>query len=334
MGIRTVQVKPTARTKGRAPNPYEMESDSDGDGPKDGRGDSVDPFGVDNDHDFVNPLVQKVDWHSRNIHKHVTFEPDKWFEGAHGTATYWVCFSPRGKYMASVGHDKTAVLWKLKSMNTKREYARYEGHKEICTCCVFSPDEKYLLVSSGIDLKIWNTAEGLLRHSIRAHDHDITGVDWKTGGEHFISVGQNAEMHVWNVKRLLSKGKVSGTEGREMLHGAGRHTDDIYKVRYSHNGRFFITCSKDTLVKIWSASTNKWLRDYAGHTKAVLGVSWSASDQVFASCSQDKTVRIWAPSDSIPLHVLDGHDSVVYSVAFCPVIAQSLTPPSLYLSLL
>jgi WD40 repeat protein len=76
--------------------------------------------------DKLNEQEQQANeaWVSDNLHKVVTFAPDKWWVAAHGEIALWLCFSKSGKLLATCGHDRTAVIWRLES--STRAYTRLE----------------------------------------------------------------------------------------------------------------------------------------------------------------------------------------------------------------
>jgi WD40 repeat protein len=78
------------------------------------------------------------------------------------------------------------------------------------------------------------------------------------------------------------------------------HGSKINRIKQSpFNKDLVATCSDDSKVKIWNATTttNNWnlLREYSGHINPVFGLEW-IDQYTIASGSFDKSIRIWSRS--------------------------------------
>jgi WD40 repeat protein len=61
----------------------------------------------------------------------------------------------------------------------------------------------------------------------------------------------------------------------------------------SADGRWIVSASWDTTLKIWEAETGQELRTLSGHTAEVNGCAISADGRWIASASSDKTLKVW-----------------------------------------
>ncbi len=82
------------------------------------------------------------------------------------------------------------------------------------------------------------------------------------------------------------------------------HTETIYSLVFSPNGKQIVTGSFDKTVKVWDANTGKEIRTLTGpqgHKQMVLNVAVSPDGLLIASGSSDNTANIWDYPMSDPL---------------------------------
>jgi WD40 repeat protein len=84
------------------------------------------------------------------------------------------------------------------------------------------------------------------------------------------------------------------------------HTGTILFLKYSPDGKYLATASKDKTVKLWDAVTRRQVRELAGHTDEVSCVAFSPDSQRLASASKDGTVRLWEVATGKELRTLRG----------------------------
>ncbi len=95
------------------------------------------------------------------------------------------------------------------------------------------------------------------------------------------------------------------------------HTDPVYSVAVSPDGKLLATGSFDKTIKIWDAATGQELRTLAGklgHTNLVLGVSFSPDGSSLATVSTDNSLKIWDIANGKPTSLL-AHAAGVTRVA-------------------
>ncbi|MER5789506.1 WD40 repeat domain-containing protein [Streptomyces sp. NPDC001980] len=102
------------------------------------------------------------------------------------------------------------------------------------------------------------------------------------------------------------------------------HTQAVYAVAFSPDGRILATGAGDNTIRLWSladpAHPVPLGRPLTGHTSWVYWLQFSPDGHTLASASRDRTVRLWDVRN--PLHPaalgapLTGHRDYVFSVSF------------------
>ncbi|MEE0936966.1 MAG: TIR domain-containing protein, partial [Bacteroidales bacterium] len=96
------------------------------------------------------------------------------------------------------------------------------------------------------------------------------------------------------------------------------HSDYVYSVAASPDGKYLASGSWDKTLIIWDANSGESLKTLKGHSWHVYSVSWSPDGNYLASGSGDKTVIIWDAKSGERLQTLKGHSSYVNSVSWSP----------------
>jgi WD40 repeat protein len=96
------------------------------------------------------------------------------------------------------------------------------------------------------------------------------------------------------------------------------HTDAVWSVAWSPDGRSLASGSEDRTVKVWDVERGELLHTLSGHTDVVFSVAWSPNGRRLASSSGDWTVKVWDVEQGKLLRTLSGHTNRVWSVAWSP----------------
>lgn len=99
------------------------------------------------------------------------------------------------------------------------------------------------------------------------------------------------------------------------------HTQMVYHVAFSPDGKTLATASFDSTVKLWDFAAGKEIAILKGHTAAVYVVAFSPDGAMIATAGQggekDSPIRIW-DKDGKFQRELKGHAGIVDALAFSP----------------
>ncbi|KAI9177465.1 hypothetical protein LWI28_015534 [Acer negundo] len=86
------------------------------------------------------------------------------------------------------------------------------------------------------------------------------------------------------------------------------HTDEVWFLKFSHNGKYLASSSNDRSAIIWEVDANGGVtlkHKLSGHQKSVSCVSWSSDDHQLLTCGVEEAVRRWDVSSGDCLHVYE-----------------------------
>jgi WD40 repeat protein len=103
-------------------------------------------------------------------------------------------------------------------------------------------------------------------------------------------------------------------QGQERAHPLGR----VNGIAWSPDGRFLVTVGSDSQVRVWDASSGRYLRTLFGHIGSVTSVAFGPRSDRIVTTGVDRTAVVWDVASRRRLAVLQGDPQPLYSAAFSP----------------
>ncbi|RKP06894.1 WD40-repeat-containing domain protein [Thamnocephalis sphaerospora] len=116
------------------------------------------------------------------------------------------------------------------------------------------------------------------------------------------------------VDHLCDRRNLPGTTTRVLKD----HTDEVWSVTFSHDGRYLASASQDRTSIVWDVETGRQKLTLSGHFNGITHVAWSHDDKRLLTCSSDKQARVWNAQTGVCEIVLDAHKESVTSGAWLP----------------
>jgi WD40 repeat protein len=127
---------------------------------------------------------------------------------------------------------------------------------------------------------------------------------------------QATERKHWPWFRPMSR---SLTEpGGPLIRTLQGHTDRVYAVAVTPDGRRAVSASGDRTLRLWDLESGQRIRTLEGHTGSVNAVAVTLDGWRAVSASSDRTLRLWDLESGQTLHAVQGHTGQVWAVAVTP----------------
>jgi WD40 repeat protein len=175
------------------------------------------------------------------------------------TRNIWrVAFSPDSRLVASGSFDKDIKIWRADDGSL---VSTLSGSKEAVVGLTFSPDGK-MLASGGDDsvIRFWRVSDGRVIRVIPVGNH-VYSVAFSRDGRWLVGAGRGRGNlgTFWNQiagnTRLRDRNRttvriwrVADAALQQELAG---HSDDVWSVDLSRDGKWLATSSEDRTVKLW-----------------------------------------------------------------------------------
>ena len=95
-------------------------------------------------------------------------------------------------------------------------------------------------------------------------------------------------------------------ENLSLKYAWAAHENSVFTVRYSPDGKFLLSGSRDARLKVWDVQGGyKMAEQVVAHLYAINHIEFSPDGKHFVTCSMDKTIKVWDAHTFKLLKVID-----------------------------
>lgn len=201
--------------------------------------------------------------------------------GHHG----WIrnlCFNHSGNTLASVGEDKSIILW---DMDKRKFMKQIFGHASSVYAVDFSKDDRKMVTGSNdMTIRQWDVASGKqIGASITGHKSVVLCVRYNSNDSLILSSSGDQTACLW---------KTDGTLVNHFVGASGYMTDAIFGLTEDE----IITASADKYIRIWCLRTGKETARLGGHFGGVSRLALF-EDGILVSSDNIGRINVWKVPD-------------------------------------
>jgi len=186
-------------------------------------------------------------------------------------------YSRDGRYIASRLENNVVIL------NASGDVIKtLTGHTYFVDFAVFSPDGKYLISGESnrgkSEIWLWDFDTGNVIWKVSGHDRETETISFNSDSSLIASGGEDNSIRIWDIN--------------------GQRINSFYNeswsdcVRFSHDGKYVISNSKDT-IKIWDVSRREIIKEIMAHTDIIYCFALSPDNSLLITGARDGSIKLW-----------------------------------------
>ncbi|KAG8822168.1 pre-rRNA processing protein [Serendipita sp. 411] len=156
----------------------------------------------------------------------------------------------------------------------------------------------------------------------RGHRLSVTGAAISQNGRNLFTCSKDGQIIQWSLltgKRIRTHHKHVPNrkgKGKQRVTGdeAEGHTDEIWALSVSSDGKFLATGGKDKRVGVWDIERGVWLKGFRGHKDSISGLAFRKGSNQLYSASHDRSVKLFDLSVMGYVETLFGHQDRISDI--------------------
>ncbi len=249
----------------------------------------------------------------------------------HRDSVYTLTPGPLPHVFFSAGGDGLVVRWNLQQPDEGELVAQLPHSIYALT---YWPEKQYLIAG--------HNTEGI--HVIATTDRKEVA-SLKLGSASIFDILQRLEMSTRSARAIalhpsgdtVAVGysdhaiRVFDCRSFNQLAGWTGHTNSVFTLAYTRDGRFLLSAGRDAHLKAWDVEDGyRQHGDVVAHLFAINNLDFSPDGKHFVTCSLDKSIKVWRTADLTLLKVIDkaryaGHGTSVNRVLWTTYKDQVLS---------
>jgi WD40 repeat protein len=209
---------------------------------------------------------------------------------------------------------KTLLDPDLKTVSGKPAQA---AHLSLVEAMAFSPDGSTLISGSFREAVLWDVSKGTIVKRLTGFADRVVTIDFAQDGTLF-ATGGGAPTEDGEIKIFDKSGKVI----KELT---GIHSDTVFGLNFSPDGKLLATAGADKFVRVLSLPDGKVVKSFEGHTHHVMDVAWTADGKRIVSAGADNIVKVWDYEKGEKVRDINAAKKQVTRLVMVPKTSQFLT---------
>ncbi len=199
-----------------------------------------------------------------------------------------VRFSRNGNVLLVAGgtgaKSGKAVLFDVASGRRLAEIG--DEYDEVLCADLISDQSLVVIGTTNRLVKVYSTADGKVRNSIKKHTDWVTAVAFSPDGKQIASGDRAGNLHVWDV------------HGGYLLYSPPAHKAGVTAIAFRDDSRVLASASEDGTVKLWNAADGSPYKSISAHAGGATWVDF-AHDGRLVSTGRDRSARIFAADGTL-----------------------------------
>ncbi len=212
-----------------------------------------------------------------------------------------VASPPGGQQIATVSSDKSVQFWNPNGQSSRR----YDGHQAEVQAVTYRADGGLVATGDAGGSVHVQSQDGGLQGILGASAGPITALAFHPTQQQLYTAGSEGTIKQWQLPL---------SPARQL----GGHPEAVRAVAVTADGRFGLSCSNDTPVRLWDAATGNHIRNLDGLQGPVNALALSPDGNAVVGVNEAGGLKVWNLGDGGDLGQWLGHGGPAIGLAFHP----------------